>query len=267
MASLDTEIDRLYALPLAEFTGARNALARRVPREQAATIKQLQKPTTVAWAVNQLYWHDRSTWKALIATGQALRTAQIAALKGHAAELRDATQAHRAAVADAARRISELAAPTVPSADHVSRMLEAISLSAAPPADPGRFTEVVLPSGFEALAGITPAGRPPDAPAPTPPPGRAARERRTKTAGDEALAAEAANRARAEALGRARAELTRVTASLSEAEGAESAAQAVLDAAREQLRLAEREHARAREATVAARERVRAARAALDALA
>lgn len=265
MASLDTEIDRLYALPLAEFTAARNALARRVPREQAATVKHLQKPTTVAWAVNQLYWHDRATWKALMAAGQAMRSAQIAALKGHATELRDATQAHRTAVADAARRITELAAPTVPSADQVSRMLEAISLSAAPPADPGRFTGIVLPSGFEALAGITPAGRPPEALGP-PRPERAGTGARPKPEGDVARAAEAARRAHAEALDRARTELTRVTTALSEAERAETAAQAVLDAAREQLRRAEREHDRAREATGAARERVRAARAALDAL-
>ena len=39
-------------------------------------------------------------------------------------------------------------------------MLEALSLSADPPAPPGRFTELLQPAGFEALVGVTPVARP-----------------------------------------------------------------------------------------------------------
>lgn len=55
---LDAELDELYALPLEEFTSARNALAKRLSdagdKDAAATVKKLAKPNVAAWALNQL---------------------------------------------------------------------------------------------------------------------------------------------------------------------------------------------------------------------
>jgi hypothetical protein len=51
-----TGIDELYQLPLDEFTAARNALAKSTGD---ASIKKLEKPSLSAWAVNQLFWHQR----------------------------------------------------------------------------------------------------------------------------------------------------------------------------------------------------------------
>jgi hypothetical protein len=52
------EIDRLYALPLDEFTRERDALAKRLradgERAAAAGVKALKKPSVAAWAVNQV---------------------------------------------------------------------------------------------------------------------------------------------------------------------------------------------------------------------
>ena len=52
------EIDRLYALPLEEFTSERDELAKRVrkdgDRDAAAAVKALKKPSIAAWAVNQV---------------------------------------------------------------------------------------------------------------------------------------------------------------------------------------------------------------------
>ena len=52
------EIDRLYALPLEEFTAERDELAKRLrkdgDREAAAAVKALKKPSVAAWAVNQV---------------------------------------------------------------------------------------------------------------------------------------------------------------------------------------------------------------------
>jgi hypothetical protein len=52
------EIERLYALPLDEFTAERDALAKRLrsdgDREAAAEAKALKKPSVAAWAVNQV---------------------------------------------------------------------------------------------------------------------------------------------------------------------------------------------------------------------
>ena len=52
------EIDRLYALPLEEFTRERDELAKRLRKgddgDAATAVKALKKPSVAAWAVNQV---------------------------------------------------------------------------------------------------------------------------------------------------------------------------------------------------------------------
>jgi hypothetical protein len=52
------DIDRLYSLPLAEFTAERDDLARQLRKEGdtdgAGAVKALKKPSVAAWAVNQV---------------------------------------------------------------------------------------------------------------------------------------------------------------------------------------------------------------------
>ena len=54
----EADIDRLYALPLEEFTSERDALAKRLrkdgDRDLADSVKSLTKPSVAAWAVNQV---------------------------------------------------------------------------------------------------------------------------------------------------------------------------------------------------------------------
>jgi hypothetical protein len=80
------EIDDLYALPLAEFTPARNALVKRLrsegEREGAAEAGALRKPTVAAWAVNQLARRERKRIEALLGIGEELREAQRALVAG-----------------------------------------------------------------------------------------------------------------------------------------------------------------------------------------
>jgi hypothetical protein len=161
VADLDTQIDALYQLPLAEFTSARTALAKTLSGEQARQVRALKKPTAVPWAVNQVYWKARSVYDAAMKAGQSLRTAQIATLKGKKADVRAATDAHRRAIAAAVHQAVRIASTSglKPSTEQVARMFEAVSLAAAPPSAPGRFLEVVAPSGFDALTGVTPAKR------------------------------------------------------------------------------------------------------------
>jgi hypothetical protein len=56
--ALAGEIDRLYALPLDEFTAERDELAKRLRKEAdaeaAGAVKGLKKPSIAAWAVNQV---------------------------------------------------------------------------------------------------------------------------------------------------------------------------------------------------------------------
>src|SRR5438309_1429998 len=70
--ALQTQIDRLYQLPLDEFTPARNALAKGAGAD-TARIRALAKPPVAAWAVNQLRWRDQDVWDELIAAAERAR--------------------------------------------------------------------------------------------------------------------------------------------------------------------------------------------------
>jgi hypothetical protein len=156
VSALDAKIDDLYKLPLAEFTGARNALAKSLAKEEAKLVKALEKPTVVPWAVNQVYWRARSTYDRLVKAGEKLRAAQIAALEGRSADVRAASEAHRRAISEAVAEAERLSAASgaKPGADALARTLESLSLATSAPETPGRLTGALQPAGFEALAGL-----------------------------------------------------------------------------------------------------------------
>jgi hypothetical protein len=160
MSALDTAIGHLYAGPLDAFTAARNALAKTAAGDDRARVKALEKPTLVAWTVNQVYWHARPAYDRVMKAGGALRRAQIDALQGKKSDVREATAAHRDAIAAAVKEAGRLAdaVGSHPTPDALARTFEAISLAADPP-PPGRLVEAVQPSGFEALAGVQPRVR------------------------------------------------------------------------------------------------------------
>src|SRR5215510_8930417 len=89
----DDEIDRLYQLPLSEFTAARNALAKSHGPNGAA-IRALEKPNLAAWAVNQLYWRKRAVFKRLIDAAEARRKAHGKLLSGKGSDIAAAESAH-----------------------------------------------------------------------------------------------------------------------------------------------------------------------------
>ena len=98
-----TDVDALYALPLEEFTPARDAAAKEIrkagDRETAAIVAKLSKPTPAAWTANQVAREQPELIAALLEAGDAVREAQEAALSGGGGRgLRDATLAQRKAV-------------------------------------------------------------------------------------------------------------------------------------------------------------------------
>src|SRR3954465_7834102 len=102
-AGADDRMDRLYDLPLSEFTSERNALAAELrasgDHEAAALVKALRKPSAAAWAVNQLVRADPDLVEALLGAGGELRQAHRQAASGRgAAQLRSAAEAERRAV-------------------------------------------------------------------------------------------------------------------------------------------------------------------------
>jgi hypothetical protein len=98
------DVDALYGLPLEEFTSARNKLAdelrSRGEREEGDRVAALVKPTTAAWAVNQVMRTQRKDARALLEAGERLRKAHQAAASRNASasDLREAVDAERAAV-------------------------------------------------------------------------------------------------------------------------------------------------------------------------
>lgn len=153
---LDAGIDDLYRTPLAEFVPARNALAKSVSGPDASRVKKLPKPTIVPWAVNQVYWRARPIYDRLLASGRALREAQVAALGGRKADLRAADEAHRNAIGEAVKEAERIAGAhgARPAADALMRTFEAVSLAPEPAEPHGRLTKPHQPAGFEALAGV-----------------------------------------------------------------------------------------------------------------
>jgi hypothetical protein len=154
--AIEVAIDVLYALPLAEFVTARQALAKTLKGQDARRVKALAKPTTLPWVVNLLKWRDPGAFDRVMALGAAVRAAQIAALEGRGTTLREATATLRPALAEAALAGVQMAAAhgVTVDPDAVSRMLETVSLAEQLAEAPGRFTSLVQPAGFEALMGV-----------------------------------------------------------------------------------------------------------------
>jgi hypothetical protein len=159
----DKELDRLYGLPLAEFTRARDELARELRKggdaEAADEAKALAKPSISAWAVNQLARHERMQVRSLLRAGEHLRSAQADVLGGAGPdELQEPLQRQREAVAalvDSARNVLSSAghATTEATLDRIRGTLTAAAtdLDGAELLERGLLTKDLEPAGFGGL--------------------------------------------------------------------------------------------------------------------
>ncbi len=109
--------DELYALPLEEFTLARDAKAKELKadpdgKELPAAVKKLKKPSVAAWVVDLFVRREAEQVEQVIAVGTALREAQEgmdgAELRALTKQRRQLTSAvtQQARVARQARRAS-----------------------------------------------------------------------------------------------------------------------------------------------------------------
>ncbi len=153
MPDADASTDRLYQLPLDEFTAARNALAKETKRP---TLKDLEKPNVAAWAVNQLYWHERVTYDRLITAAARLRTEHRKLLAGQASDIRETEKAHRGTIREALDKVKALLSAAGQATTQATLTSVQETLEALPAADaPGKLTRPLKPMGFEALSGVT----------------------------------------------------------------------------------------------------------------
>lgn len=98
----EKQIGALYRLDPDEFVAARNELAKEVrgeDRKAATAIRNLAKPTIVAWAVNQVALAQPKLVASVLAATANLQAAQDKAVGGERAALKAATDKRRKAVA------------------------------------------------------------------------------------------------------------------------------------------------------------------------
>lgn len=150
--SLLEEAEALYGLPLASFTGSRDARVKALrgdDRELSDQVKALKKPSLAAWVLNLLVRREPDQVAQLISLGGSLREA-ASSLDG--AQLRELTKQRRqltAAVTTVARRhaLAEGQKVTEPVAEEVESTLTAAML------DPGAAAALrsgLLVRGFSA---------------------------------------------------------------------------------------------------------------------
>jgi hypothetical protein len=158
--SLESDVDRLYGLPVAGFVAARDELARTLreqgDRERAKEVKALPKPTIAAWAVNQLARREKMNLRSLLSAGERLRAAQQELLeRGSPESLEQARQDERKAIGaltEAARRfLAEAGEKSSQSTlDRVDETLHAAALDPefAERVREGRLTRETQATGF-----------------------------------------------------------------------------------------------------------------------
>src|SRR3989442_7028510 len=97
----DGSLQELFAVPPAEFTAARNALAKQLRaagrEEEAKQVAALKRPTAPVWAVNQLARRSPREIEALLEASEQVRKDQLRGARGD--ELRAAMAAQREALA------------------------------------------------------------------------------------------------------------------------------------------------------------------------
>ncbi len=153
--ALDEKIDELYRLPLGDFTKARNELAKTLAAANKKHVSSLAKPSLPMWAINQLYWQDGPTYKALVDAAEKLRATHRSVIGGRQADTRTADQLHRTTVEKAFAKAVKVAERSgVPLTDTARETIRR-TLAALPSEEPaGRLTRPPEPAGFTLLTGI-----------------------------------------------------------------------------------------------------------------
>lgn len=163
----ETRVESLYRLPLDDFVAVRDALAKALrgegDRARADQVKGLAKPSVTAWAVNQVWWHERPAFQRMLDAGAHLLAVQQASLTGQASNnLREAVEARHHAV----NEVVEHAVRAMGGPDRVSPVMrqriagtcDALATGDVPSGVTlGRLAADLQPAGFGAFAALMPA--------------------------------------------------------------------------------------------------------------
>jgi hypothetical protein len=165
---LDSALDRLYGVPLDDFTTTRNALAKELTGDDAKTVKALKKPSIAAWALNQLA--RGNDLDGLFEATDKLRRAQRRVMSGgKASELRAATDERNAVVSALTKRVREILGPAgyAASASTLSAVRDTLIAVASDDVGAellrkGRLTRELHPRSVVDVGGLTLVGSPDD---------------------------------------------------------------------------------------------------------
>jgi hypothetical protein len=159
---LGQELDRLYELPLGEFTAARDDAAKRLradgERELADEVKRLRKPTLPVWLANRLARERALDVKRLVKAGKALAESQGGGSAEEFAEARREEQHALERLGEAARELAGREGAGAPAVERAVQTLRAASVTeeGRELLERGRLTEELEPPGFDALMGMAP---------------------------------------------------------------------------------------------------------------
>jgi hypothetical protein len=264
---LDAAVGAIYGGPLDEFVAGRDGLARELRAagrpDDAAAVRKLAKPRRLAWALDAAVLTEPARFEAVDAAAAALADAHSGS------DVREATNALRAAARSLADAASERAAGSGGAALDQSELVPAVLAVAADPEAlatlrAGRLVDVPSAGAFGAFAPGPPGAGAPSSrakrdagPAAQESPPQASRRPAAGRSRATAREVKAAERAATQA--EARYETARARAE--EAAGAAEQAAAELAAAEDRRRLAQRDVEAARERLDGARRDARRAAA------
>lgn len=146
----EAEAERLYGLPLEEFTAARDELARRLrsdgQREEASRVASLRKPVLAAWVVNRLVRGERDQTKRLLDAAAGIKAGR----SGADERFREALERLTAAARELLEREGRSPDDVV---QQVASTLRAGAASEPELLASGTLTRPIEASGFGAMAG------------------------------------------------------------------------------------------------------------------
>jgi hypothetical protein len=146
---LDSALAELYQAPHASFVEERKRLASELKaagnKVDATALTKRTRPNISAWVVNQLWWHARDAFSALLTAAARLRDGELAASAAHRDALAKLRSRAAAILGDAGNAANE------GTLRRVTQTLSAIAASATwEPDAPGMLTEDRDPPGFDA---------------------------------------------------------------------------------------------------------------------
>jgi hypothetical protein len=161
----DRDIQELYALPLAEFTRARNARAgalKAAGRTDAAeAVRRLRRPTPALWAVNRLAHLEPKRLEAFLQTVDEVRRTQLRDPRAAANALRRQRTDLDALVGRAGALLAGHGGPPAPQTQRriADTLLgAAVDRGLAETLREGRLTTELSAPGFEVLTGAPTGG-------------------------------------------------------------------------------------------------------------